>query len=300
MASQLITPSLSQTFETLLPQMAVINEPDTSDTGNIPIASNEDNVDSNGSDVEILDSGSDVDICEETELTKFSRILRDAQKQALAVERAKGKKRKSYTGHSRATGYRRKRVQRDLAAQGYLPLGEVWKQMALKKIAEESTAPQELASAESEEDSDIDAALARLIVPKSRHSKDRRHIVQGPAVRDKHRQLMQTPVANKEHHRDVLDPGARGERHRNALGPVARVERGQDVPGPDATDRCHRVMQHLVASEEYRRATQGLLEEEEESTESESEVKGTARGDSQNVVSGTHMHSELRISSARF
>ena len=300
MASQLITPSLSQTFETLLPQMAVINEPDTSDTGNIPITSNEDDVDSDGSDVEILDSGSDMDICEETELTKFSRILHDAQKQALAVERARQKKRKSYTGHSRATGYRRKRVQRDLAAQGYLPLDEVWKWMALKKNAEESTAPQELASEESEEDSDIDAALSRLIVPKSGHSKDRHHIMQGPAVQDEHRQLTQTPVANKEHHQDMLDPAARGERHRdaldpaargechrNALGPAARVEHRQDVLGPDAMDRCHRVMQCLVASEEYCRAMQGLQEEEEESIESESNVKGTVTS-GQLVSCGTY------------
>jgi hypothetical protein len=51
-------------------------EPGTLDTNDVPIMSNEDvESDFEGSSVEILDSGSDTDICEESELTKFSRML---------------------------------------------------------------------------------------------------------------------------------------------------------------------------------------------------------------------------------
>jgi hypothetical protein len=58
--------------------MAVL-EPDTLDTGDIPIVPNEDGPEgsdsSDSSDVEIFDDGSDTDIHEETELEKFSKML---------------------------------------------------------------------------------------------------------------------------------------------------------------------------------------------------------------------------------
>ena len=57
--------------------MAVLNEPDTLDAGHND-ENDDDSEDSEGSNVEILDGGSDVDIYEETELMKFSRMLRNA------------------------------------------------------------------------------------------------------------------------------------------------------------------------------------------------------------------------------
>ena len=60
--------------------MAVLNEPDTLDTNDVPTMPNDNDTDSEGSIVEILNSGSDMDICVESELTKFSRMLFDAQK----------------------------------------------------------------------------------------------------------------------------------------------------------------------------------------------------------------------------
>jgi hypothetical protein len=58
--------------------MAVL-EPDTLDTGDIPIVPNEDGPkgsdSSDSSDVELFDDGSDTDIHEETELEKFSKML---------------------------------------------------------------------------------------------------------------------------------------------------------------------------------------------------------------------------------
>jgi hypothetical protein len=134
-------PSQSQTSETLLPQMAVLDEPDTLDTFDLPIVPNEDNSDSDSS-VEILDGGSDTDIDNETELTTFSKMLCDAQKKALAVEKAMGNKRKTYNGHSRTTAYRRKTRkchQSDLATQGYLPVHEFMKRMEEQKKEEKLT-----------------------------------------------------------------------------------------------------------------------------------------------------------------
>lgn len=65
--------------------------------------------------MEILDGGLDTvtlaDIREETELTKFSRTFCEMQKKALAEEKAKGNKRKTYTGRSRTTAFRQKRFQ---------------------------------------------------------------------------------------------------------------------------------------------------------------------------------------------
>ena len=82
-----------------------VEEPDTLDTSNVPSVPS-DSDDNSDSSVEILDSGSDTDICEETELARFSRILRDAQIKALAEENVKGKKRKTFSGKSWTTAYR--------------------------------------------------------------------------------------------------------------------------------------------------------------------------------------------------
>jgi hypothetical protein len=125
--------SESQSPEPFLPQAAVVVEPDTSDDNCVPTIPNEDRFDSGSSEsegfsVEIIDSGSDVETCE-TELEHFSRILRDAQKVALEEEKKKGKKRKTYTGASRTTLYRRKRFWDDLAAKGFLPIDEFMKQI---------------------------------------------------------------------------------------------------------------------------------------------------------------------------
>jgi hypothetical protein len=106
--------------------------------------------------VEILDGGSDLDICEETELTQFSRILHEAQKRALEEEKEKGNKRKTYNGRSRTTAYRRKRHQKDLHAQGYRPID---KYMEQKKNKDECTTPQILTLEDSEQSSDSDMAL---------------------------------------------------------------------------------------------------------------------------------------------
>jgi hypothetical protein len=148
-------PSQSQTSETLLPQMAVLDEPNTLDTFNLPIVPNKDDSDSDSS-VEILDGGSNVDIDDETELTTFSKMLCDAQKKALVVEKAMGNKRKMYNGHSRMTAYRRKRHQCDLATQGYLPAHEFMKCMEEQKKEEKLTASRESTLEKSEESSDND------------------------------------------------------------------------------------------------------------------------------------------------
>jgi hypothetical protein len=106
------------------------------------------------SDVEILDEGSNVDIYEESELMKFSRMLCDAQKRALAEEKkAKGIKRKTYDGNLQATVYRRKRYRSNLAAQGYLLVPEF---MKLIDTREEKDKLTELAVEESEASSDDD------------------------------------------------------------------------------------------------------------------------------------------------
>jgi hypothetical protein len=137
--------------------MAVLDEPDTLDTDDVPTVPNEDDDGSKGSNVEILDGGSDADIYEGTELIKFSRMLCDAQKKALAEEKVKGNKRTTYNGHSRTTAHRWKRYRSDLAAQGYLPVHEFMKRMEAQKKKDELTASQELTVEESEESSDDDA-----------------------------------------------------------------------------------------------------------------------------------------------
>ena len=100
--------------------------------------------------VEILDAGSDVDIYEETELIKFSRMLFDAQKRALAEEKAKGKKQKTYNVSSWATAYCRKRHHKDLVAWGQLSVPNFMKWREAKRKEEELTASVE----ESKESSD--------------------------------------------------------------------------------------------------------------------------------------------------
>jgi hypothetical protein len=112
--------------------MAVLDEPNTLDSFDLPTVPNEDDLDSDSS-VEILDGGSDTDIDDKAELTTFSKMLCDAQKKALADEKAMGNKRKTYNGHSRTTAYRWKRHRRDLATQGYLPIHEFMKRMEEKK-----------------------------------------------------------------------------------------------------------------------------------------------------------------------
>ena len=124
------------------------------DADNIPAVPNGVNSDSDDSVVEILDAGSDTDISEETELIKFSKMLSDAQKKAQAEEKAKGKKRKTYDGSSRATAYRRKQRRRDLVAWGQLSVPEFMKWREAKRTKEELTASVE----ESEESSDNDTA----------------------------------------------------------------------------------------------------------------------------------------------
>jgi hypothetical protein len=104
-------PSHSQKSKTLLLQVAVLNEPNTLDTDDVPTMPNDNNTDSEGSIVEILDSGSDVNIYEESELTKFSRMLFDAQKEAMKEKAARGKKWRIYTRHSRTTEHCQKRIQ---------------------------------------------------------------------------------------------------------------------------------------------------------------------------------------------
>ena len=148
-------PSRSQTSEPLLPQTAVLDDPDTLDADDIPIIANEDDDDSDGSCVEILDGGSDADICNETELTRFSKMLQDAQKAALAKEKAKGNKRKKFDGHSASTVYRRKRVRDNLAAMGYLPVPMFMKQMKARKTEKHTT----LTFEESEESSDDNVTI---------------------------------------------------------------------------------------------------------------------------------------------
>jgi hypothetical protein len=94
--------------ETLIPQMAVLDEPNTLDPGHDDVltmpnehdSDSKDSKGSKGSDVEILDGSSDTDIHEETELIKFSEMLCDAQEKAQEKVKAKGNKRKTYDRHS--------------------------------------------------------------------------------------------------------------------------------------------------------------------------------------------------------
>ena len=88
-----------------------VDEPNVLNPNDDPIMLNENDNESTGfeSSLEVFDSGSNTNICEESELTKFSKMLFDAQKKALAEEKVRGKKQKNYTGHSRAMVYHQKR-----------------------------------------------------------------------------------------------------------------------------------------------------------------------------------------------
>ena len=64
--------------------------------------------DSEGSSMAILDcssDGGDPDMICKDELTRFSKMLIDAQRNTLAEEKARGNKQKTYTRHSRTTTY---------------------------------------------------------------------------------------------------------------------------------------------------------------------------------------------------
>jgi hypothetical protein len=145
--------------------MAVLNEADTLDSEDVPTMPNEDENCSEGSSMEILDSGSDADICEESELTKFSQMLCDAQRKAMEEEKARGnkQKRKTYTGPSWTSLYHWKCKWVNLAAQGYLPVHEFMKWMKLQKNAEELTPPQDVTIEESEESSDSDDGVLVMV-----------------------------------------------------------------------------------------------------------------------------------------
>jgi len=277
-------PSRSQTSETLLPQTAVLDEPDTLDTFDLPIVPNEDNSDSDSS-VEILDGGSDVDIDDETELTTFSKMLCDAQKKALAVEKAMGNKRKTHNGHSRTTAYRRKRHRSDLATQGYLPVHEFMKRMEEQKKEEKLTASQKLTLEESEESSDNDViALTQLRSDEPSMSEGmdieelapaaieaRHQTVQGPAVWGDHRQVAQGPAASEGRRQVAQGPAASEERRQVVQLSAATEYCYQIMQGPAASEDRRQVVQGPVTSEGRRQAPQGLPEEEEESSGSEDE-----------------------------
>ena len=109
--------------------------------------------------MEILDGGSDADICNETELTRFSKMLQDAQKAALAKKKAKGFKRKKFDGHSASTVYRQKCVRDNLAAMGYLPVPKFMKQMEAQKKERRTT----LTFEESEESSDDNVTIVSQV-----------------------------------------------------------------------------------------------------------------------------------------
>jgi hypothetical protein len=193
--------------------MAVLDEPDTLDTDDVPTIPSVDN--SKGSSVEILDGASDTDICEETELTRFSRILDDAQKRALA-ENAKQNKRKTYSGRSQATTRRRKRYQSDLAAKGYLSVPDFMKRMESKKSNRE-----ELPFEESEESSDDDAAIVSQL--------------QG-----------NEPISSEGTDIDNLTLAVSEEGHYQVAGGHAA---GEELPDPAVSTAHHQVTDGPAASE---------------------------------------------------
>jgi hypothetical protein len=170
------------------------------DPDNVPIINlNDSDSDSdNSSTVEILDSGSDTDICEETELMKFSRILSDAQKKALAEEKAKGKKRKTYQGLSRTTIYRQNKRRKDLTAQGHLPIDEFMERMVAHKKKEELTIPQDLMVEESEESSDDNAAAVPRLRSNEPDTSNHCQVVRGLAMGEGHRRAIQALKEEEE------------------------------------------------------------------------------------------------------
>jgi len=331
-------PSLSQTSEPFLPQMAVPDEPNALDTDIVPTMVNDD---SKGSSVEILDSGSDAEICEENELTKFSRMLCDAQKKALAKEEARGNKRKTYKKVSLTTVYRRKRCRRELAIKGFPSIDKFFELKEPPENAEELTAPQDLIFEELEESSDDDAVAVSWLQrndirtsdagdnrasdagdvctsnandihtsgagdvrassasdvrasdaddvcasdagdicasdPGDVHASDAGGVCASntgtileevaPAVNEDCCQVVQGPAASKNCHNAAGGPAA--DHRRIAQGPAVS-ESCCDV----ASRECCQA-QGSVESEQRRRAIRGLPEEEEESSGSEGEDRGT-------------------------
>jgi hypothetical protein len=269
----------SQTSETLLPfavavhepdlpfAAAVLDEPDTLDRDDAMLNDNGD--DSEGSSIEILDGGSDTDIYEESELAKFSRMLSDAQKRAREKEKAQGKKRKTYNGHSRTTAYRQKRVQKNHAAKGFLPLRDFMKLMESKKNADKQVVhcgkfvtnlplhKDLMVESEEEESSEDDAAFVSQ--PRSNQS----CISEDTDIEELARAASEGPALIEEC-------------YRVAQSPTPIEERCWVTQGPTTSDDRRRVMQ-------------GLPEEEEESTESED--KGE---DGQNEHRGATPFEELR------
>ncbi|KAI0282647.1 hypothetical protein BC826DRAFT_974179 [Russula brevipes] len=107
------------------------------------------------SDYEDLDS--DIfdepnDITEESELTKFSFFLQEAQRIALEVEKTH-KKWNPYTGKSRSTLYHHKRSRRELSTKGFLPLDEFIRRKSTHKDGKLLTIAVPLESEESSDDS---------------------------------------------------------------------------------------------------------------------------------------------------
>ena len=187
----------SQTPESLLPQTKVLDEqhePNTLDTDNV--VPNEDDDDFEGSSVEILDGCSDTDIREESELTRFSRMLCEAQEKALAEEKVKGNKQKSYTGHSQATAYRQKQIQTDNAAQGYFPVHEFMRRIQLQK-SEKKVTP---SFKEESSDDDVITCIDEL---KASEGMD---VKLTPAVREDRHQAAHSPAASEGNHQFVQDP----------------------------------------------------------------------------------------------
>jgi hypothetical protein len=300
-------PSQIQTTETLLPQTAVLDEPDTLDTDNPPTIPSDD---SEGSSVEIIDGGSDLDICEETELARFSRILCDAQKKALA-ENAERSKRKTYSGQSRTTAHRRKRNRIDLAAKGYLSVHEFMRKMSLKKQTEELNFEE---SEESSDDEDDDAAIVSgplndkpsPLTPSEGTEVDKLTLavslsnchMRGPAASAGHHQATRGPAA-RGHHQATHGRAASAGHHQAVHGPAANEGYRQVPEDPAASEARHgpavsgghrRLAQGPAVNEEHRQPIRCLPEEEEETTESEDENKGNACEDMQDIASKKATH----------
>jgi hypothetical protein len=161
--------------------------------------------DSDSSCLEILDGGSDMDICEESELARFSQMLSNAQKNALAKKAAKGNKRKTYNGRSRTTVNHKKHFQKDLAAQGFLSVHGYRDYINAKKEKEKLKMP---TFEESEESSEELASAAsedhRHIAQVPATSGDCCHVACGPAANDERCHVTQGPVVSGEHHRGNL------------------------------------------------------------------------------------------------
>ena len=72
------------------------------------------------------------EIAKQSELNKFSAILKEAQWVALATEHAKPSRR-PYMGHSQLTQQHRKKLRTRLASQGFLPIDQFLKWAEAKR-----------------------------------------------------------------------------------------------------------------------------------------------------------------------